>query len=188
MAFPPFLVKQLYRCDSVVISSFVRTGYTTRRWGWLLGKIGFSITHHYRNGSTSGLTPGQTYDDDDDKTLINFTIFMQYTLISRCMTLYIAFGIIRGSWNALPADTAIHLYYITILLSYGTTFVNAVRRWPKRRYAAHTCTSVNVVLPVLATPRHRFNRCLKCSANNLYTNTNKKTKGRLLYDTGHCNQ
>ena len=31
MAFPPFLVKQLYRCDSVVISSFVRTGYTARR-------------------------------------------------------------------------------------------------------------------------------------------------------------
>jgi len=31
MAFPAFLVKQLYRCDSVVISSFVRTGYTTRR-------------------------------------------------------------------------------------------------------------------------------------------------------------
>jgi len=31
MAFPPFLVKQLYRCDSVVISSFVRTGYATRR-------------------------------------------------------------------------------------------------------------------------------------------------------------
>ena len=31
MAFPPFLVKQLYRCDSVVISSFVRTGYKTRR-------------------------------------------------------------------------------------------------------------------------------------------------------------
>jgi hypothetical protein len=33
MAFSPFLVKQLrvYRCDSVVISSFVRTGYTTRR-------------------------------------------------------------------------------------------------------------------------------------------------------------
>jgi hypothetical protein len=47
MAFPPFLVKQLYRCDSVVISSFVRTGYTTRRWGWLLGSIGYSITHHY---------------------------------------------------------------------------------------------------------------------------------------------
>jgi len=37
MAFLPFLVKQLYRCDSVVIFSFVRTGYTTRRWGWLLG-------------------------------------------------------------------------------------------------------------------------------------------------------
>jgi len=31
MAFPPFLMKQLYRCDSVVIASFVRTGYTTRR-------------------------------------------------------------------------------------------------------------------------------------------------------------
>ena len=30
MAFPPFLVKQLYRCDSVIISSFVRKGYTTR--------------------------------------------------------------------------------------------------------------------------------------------------------------
>ena len=29
-AFPPFLVKQLYHCDSVVISSFVRTGFTTR--------------------------------------------------------------------------------------------------------------------------------------------------------------
>ena len=47
MAFPPFLVKQLYRCDSVVISSFVRTGYTARKWGWLLGRIGYSITHHY---------------------------------------------------------------------------------------------------------------------------------------------
>ena len=32
-AFLPFLVKQLYRCDSGVISSFVRTGYTTRRRG-----------------------------------------------------------------------------------------------------------------------------------------------------------
>ena len=29
MAFPPFLMKQLYRCDSVVISLFVKTGYTT---------------------------------------------------------------------------------------------------------------------------------------------------------------
>jgi len=47
MAFPPFLMKQLYRCDSVVISSFVRTGYTMRRWGWLLGRICYSITHHY---------------------------------------------------------------------------------------------------------------------------------------------
>ena len=47
MAFPPYLMKQLYRCDSVVISSFVRTGHTTRRWGWLLGRIGYSIVHHY---------------------------------------------------------------------------------------------------------------------------------------------
>ena len=49
MAFPPFLRKHLYHCDSVVISSFVRTGYTTRRGGWLLGRIriGYSITHHY---------------------------------------------------------------------------------------------------------------------------------------------
>ena len=31
MAFPPLLIKQLYRCDSVVIFSFVRTGYATRR-------------------------------------------------------------------------------------------------------------------------------------------------------------
>jgi len=47
MVFPPFLAKHLYRCDSVVISSFVRKGYTTRRWGWLLGRIGYSITRHY---------------------------------------------------------------------------------------------------------------------------------------------
>ena len=31
MAFPLFMVKQLYCCDSVVISLFVRMGYTTRR-------------------------------------------------------------------------------------------------------------------------------------------------------------
>ena len=96
MAFPRFLVKKLYRCDSVVISSFVRTGYTTRRWEWLLGRIGYSITHHYllyprvmkhysptgrrnhgrslkrllvtwdRNGPTSGPTPWQIDDDDSD--------------------------------------------------------------------------------------------------------------------------
>jgi len=47
MTFPPFLVKELYRCDSVFISSFVITGYTTRMWRWLLGRIGYSITHHY---------------------------------------------------------------------------------------------------------------------------------------------
>ena len=32
MEFPAFLMKQLYRCDWVVISLFVRTGYTMRRW------------------------------------------------------------------------------------------------------------------------------------------------------------
>jgi hypothetical protein len=47
MAFPPILMKQSYRCDSVVISSFVKIQYTTRKWGWLLGRIGYSITHHY---------------------------------------------------------------------------------------------------------------------------------------------
>ena len=47
MAFPPFLVKQLYRCDLVVISPLVSTGYTMRKWEWLLGMIGYSITHHY---------------------------------------------------------------------------------------------------------------------------------------------
>ena len=52
MAFPPFLLKQLYRSDSVVISSFVRTGYTTRRLGWLLGRIGYSIMHHYPHYTT----------------------------------------------------------------------------------------------------------------------------------------
>ena len=56
MAFPAFLVKQLHRCDLVVISSFVRTGYTARRWGWLLGRIGYSITHHYP------LYPRKVYD------------------------------------------------------------------------------------------------------------------------------
>jgi hypothetical protein len=47
MEFPPFLTKQLYRWDSVVIASFVETGYTTRRWGWLLSRSGCSISHHY---------------------------------------------------------------------------------------------------------------------------------------------
>jgi len=47
MAFPPFLMKQLHRCDSVVIASFVGKGYTTRRRGWLLRRRSYSITHHY---------------------------------------------------------------------------------------------------------------------------------------------
>jgi hypothetical protein len=47
MAFPPFLIKQLYCCDLVVIASFVGTGYTTRRWGWLLGRRGYGITRQY---------------------------------------------------------------------------------------------------------------------------------------------
>jgi len=47
MAFPPFLVKQLYHCDSVVVSSFMRTGYTMRWRGRQLGRIRYSITHHY---------------------------------------------------------------------------------------------------------------------------------------------
>ena len=53
MAFHPFLVKQLYSYDSVVISSLVRTGYTTRSSGCLLGMIGYSITFntHYTLGT-----------------------------------------------------------------------------------------------------------------------------------------
>jgi hypothetical protein len=47
MAFSQFLVKQLHRCDLVVISSFVRTGCTTLRWGWPLGSIGYSTKRHY---------------------------------------------------------------------------------------------------------------------------------------------
>jgi len=35
MAFLPVLMKQLYRCDLVVITSFVGTGCTARRWKWL---------------------------------------------------------------------------------------------------------------------------------------------------------
>jgi hypothetical protein len=34
MAFPPFLMKHLYCCDSQVIASFVGTGGNTRRSGW----------------------------------------------------------------------------------------------------------------------------------------------------------
>ena len=37
----------LYRYDSVVITSFVGAEYTTRRWGWVLGRISYSTTRHY---------------------------------------------------------------------------------------------------------------------------------------------
>ena len=47
VTFHPFLMKQLYRCDWVVIASFVRAGCTMIRGGWLLGRIGCSITHRY---------------------------------------------------------------------------------------------------------------------------------------------
>ena len=76
MAFPPFLVKQLYRCDSVVISSFVRIGYATRRWGWLLGRIGYNITHHYSRRITAAemkymrITAGYTWTDYRTNTQI----------------------------------------------------------------------------------------------------------------------
>jgi hypothetical protein len=44
MTFPSFLMKQLYRCDSVVIASFVETGYTGC---WQLGRRDYDITRHY---------------------------------------------------------------------------------------------------------------------------------------------
>ena len=47
MAFSPFLMKQLHRCESVVISLFVRMGYTTRRWGWLLGRLSLPLIPPY---------------------------------------------------------------------------------------------------------------------------------------------
>jgi len=48
-------MKHLQRCDVVVTTDhlevvtalFVGTVYTTRRWGWLLGRSGYSIAHHY---------------------------------------------------------------------------------------------------------------------------------------------
>jgi len=46
MAFPPFVMKQLYRCGLVVTASFVGAGCSTRWWGWLLGQKGYSVTHH----------------------------------------------------------------------------------------------------------------------------------------------
>ena len=43
MSFPPFLVKQFYRCYSFVISWFMRTRYVTRSWGWLWGRLVYKI-------------------------------------------------------------------------------------------------------------------------------------------------
>ena len=40
------LIKQSYRGDSVVITSFVRTRYTTRKRGWLLCRRSYSIMHY----------------------------------------------------------------------------------------------------------------------------------------------
>ena len=75
-------MKQLYRCD-LVISSFVRTGYTTR-WVWLLGRIWNVMKHYFPTGrrnygrplkrlldtwhlnGSSGPTPWEIYDDNDD--------------------------------------------------------------------------------------------------------------------------
>jgi hypothetical protein len=74
MAFPPFLMKQLYRCDSVVISLSLKRLLDT--WD--------------RNGSTSGLTPWQI--DDDDDFLTDFTcsyylgIITSYTLCRFAIT------------------------------------------------------------------------------------------------------
>ena len=45
--FIPLLMKHLYCCDLVVTASFVGTGCTARRCGWLLGRRGCSITYHY---------------------------------------------------------------------------------------------------------------------------------------------
>ena len=61
IAFPSFLVKQFYRCDPVVISSFVITGYTARKFEWLLCSVGYDITHHYflyRNNMSYRITVG----------------------------------------------------------------------------------------------------------------------------------
>jgi len=41
--------------------------------------------------------------------------------------------------NCNTVGSIIILYYNIILLYYGTAVVYAVRRWPKRRYAAHDC-------------------------------------------------
>ena len=47
MAFTVFLMKQLYRCDSVVIPSFVGTECAARMWGWQLGRTGYSIKRSF---------------------------------------------------------------------------------------------------------------------------------------------
>jgi len=47
-----------------------------------------------------------------------------------------------GNCNTM-VSIIIFYYHITILLSYGTTVVYAVRRRPKRCYAANTCTATS---------------------------------------------
>ena len=38
------------------------------------------------------------------------------------------------------------LYYIILSQSYETTVVYAVNRWPNRRYAAHTCLLLHLLM------------------------------------------
>jgi hypothetical protein len=65
---------------------------------------------------------------------LNLTVFMQVTRISRYITLYIEFGIIRVSrdrgrfWNALPVDTGVRLYIDWVWILRVLTAVLYVRR------------------------------------------------------------
>jgi len=46
----------------VVIFSLVVTGYTTRSWGWLLGKRGYSIEHQNRYEAETAEQVAQIHD------------------------------------------------------------------------------------------------------------------------------
>jgi len=105
MAFPPFLVKQLYRCDSVVLSSSVRTGYTTRRWGWLWGRIGYGITHH------NPLYPSCFIIS----LLYSSTCFEHYVLIIRGSKLYYTASGIVTMKHSLVSVLWYQMLYNTIL-------------------------------------------------------------------------